>query len=200
MVNVTEDNHLWDRFRKGDVTAFSHIYELHVQALYQYGMKLSSDSAFVMDCIHDLFVDLNHHHKTIEVINNMRSYLIRSLRNRIFRSLKSRDRTGYDAIENHPFLLEAAFDEQLDELETTRKKRRRLREALNKLPDRQKEVIYLRYINGLSNEEIVQIMGINYQAVRNTLHKAIENLRKTISMEDLILFLLSCQKKLRKKI
>jgi RNA polymerase sigma-70 factor (ECF subfamily) len=84
--------------------------------------------------------------------------------------------------------LEAAFNEQQLEQETNRHQRQCLREAINKLPERQKEVIYLRYIMDFKNEEIAQIMGINYQAVRNTLHKAIENLRKTISKKDLILF------------
>ncbi|MDR2040454.1 MAG: sigma-70 family RNA polymerase sigma factor [Bacteroidales bacterium] len=185
-----QDTYLWDSFRDSDPDAFSRIYNLHVQALYQYGSKLTPDTGFVMDCIHDLFVDLSNHRSTIGTTDNIRFYLIRSLTHRMIRAMKSHNKIRHDTIDDYPFLLEAAFDDTLDEQETTRKKRHYLRDALNELPYRQKEAIYLRYINNFNNEEIAQIMGINYQAVRNTLYKAIENLRKSISKEDFILFLM----------
>ena len=121
-------------------------------------------------------------------------YLIRSLKHKILRSIKKHSHT--DTVNDYPFLLEAAFDEHLFEQETDRHQRLCLRNALNKLPERQKEAIYLRYIMDLKNEEIAKIMDISYQAVRNTLHKAIEFLRKNLTKEDLILFI-AIIKKLR---
>jgi RNA polymerase sigma factor (sigma-70 family) len=53
---------------------------------------------------------------------------------------------------------------------------------LNKLPNRQKEAIYLKYYSGLKATEISEIMGINYQSVVNTLHKAIKSLKQEISI------------------
>ena len=186
------DAQLWDAFRNGDDRAFSCIYDAHVQALFQYGSKLSPDTDVVKDCIQDLFVDITKHRTTIGSTDNIRFYLIRSLKHKILRQLKSHNRA--DTIDDDPFLLEAAFDEQLLEQETTRHQRQCLRDAINKLPERQKEAIYLRYIMDLKNEEIAQIMDISYQAVRNTLHKAIENLRKTISKKDLLLFVMVFKK------
>lgn len=190
-----EDQHsdvrLWDRFRDGDTDAFSQIYNLHIQTLYQYGSKLlPDDTTLVMDCIHDLFVDLSNHRKTIGATDNIRFYLLRSLKNKIFRASK----TLRLFADNYPFHLEAVLDDPLYESEFIKQKRRILRDALNKLPDRQKEAIYLRYINDFNNDEISLIMGINNQAVRNTLHKGIENLRKSISKEDFILFLMLLKK------
>jgi len=176
---------LWDSFRNGDDQALTSIYNAHIQALFQYGSKLSLDKDFVMDCIHDLFVDMIQHRNTVGSTDNIRYYLIRSLRHKILRSLK-RQKLGL--FSDEPFLLEAEFDEQHHEYETNQHQRRRLREALNQLPERQKEVIYLRYIMDFKNEEIAQIVDISYQAVRNTLYKAIEFLRKNMTKEDLILF------------
>ncbi len=197
--NVSKINHitsgdtqLWDSFRNGDTHALSNIYNAHIQALFQYGSKLSSDTEFVKDCIHDLFVDISHHRSTIGCTDNIRFYLIRSLKHKILRNLKKYNNT--DMVNDYPFVLEAAFDEQLLEPETNRHRRLCLRDALNALPERQKEVIYLRYIMDFKNEEIAQIMDINYQAVRNTLHKAIESLRKTISLKELTLFALIFRK------
>jgi RNA polymerase sigma factor (sigma-70 family) len=87
-------------------------------------------------------------------------------------------------------MLEADFDDHLEDQKMNKHLRKSIRDAINRLPERQKEVIYLRYILDFKNEEIAQIINITHQAVRNTLYKAIENLRKTISKEDLILFVM----------
>jgi len=183
--HICNDAQLWDSFRDGNAHALSDIYHAHIQALFQYGSKFSVDTEFVKDCIHDLFVDLSNHRTTIGATDNIRFYLIRSLKHKILRNLKSRN--NLDMYDDYPFHLEATVDE-LQEQETNQHVRKCIRDAINKLPERQKEAIFLRYFMDFKNEEIAQVMNINYQAVRNILYKAIENLRKTISKEDLILF------------
>ena len=42
-----------------------------------------------------------------------------------------------------------------------------LQEALNELPDRQKQAVVLRHIEGLSNPEIAEIMEIGVEAVES---------------------------------
>ena len=58
--------------------------------------------------------------------------------------------------------------------------------CLNKLPKRQKEVVYLKYYSGLKTKEISETMKINYQSVVNALHKALKNLKKDISVLELL--------------
>ena len=199
MISNTSHNNeqLWDSFRNGDDFALAHIYDAQIQTLFKYGSKLSNDQAFVMDCIQDVFVDIINNRTTIGSTDNIRFYLIRSLRNKMLRSLsKTNNISLLGDYSDFTFLLEAEFDDQLHEIETNKHQRRRLREAIGKLPERQKEAIYLRYIMDFKNEEIAKIMDINYQAVRNTLYKAIENLRQTLSREDLILFLMIWKSKI----
>jgi len=50
--------------------------------------------------------------------------------------------------------------------------------ALNKLPPRQKEIIYLKIYKGLNYEEISEVMSINYQVVRNLLCQALKTFKK----------------------
>jgi RNA polymerase sigma factor (sigma-70 family) len=182
---VNNNAQLWDSFRNGDDHALTCIYNAHIQALFKYGSKLSMDESFVKDCIQDLFADLIHHRTTIGSTDNIRLYLIRSLRHKMLRNLKKHKT---DLLDDYPFLLESAFDEQLHDQATKQSQRRRLREALDNLPERQKEAVYLRYIMDFENGEIAKIMDISYQAVRNTLFKAIDHLRKNLSKEELILF------------
>ncbi|OCX52267.1 hypothetical protein BEL04_12380 [Mucilaginibacter sp. PPCGB 2223] len=49
--------------------------------------------------------------------------------------------------------------------------------ALNDLPKRQREMIFLKYFDGWKYEEIAQVTGINYQSVVNHVHRGILQLR-----------------------
>ena len=62
-----------------------------------------------------------------------------------------------------------------------------LQSAINRLPERQKEAVYLRYYNNLSGQEIAEIMNINHQSVRSTLAKALNNLREELGVSEEIL-------------
>ena len=49
---------LWCKLKKGDIGAFGDLYELFIDDLFTYGIQFSQDKHYVMDCIHDLFLDL----------------------------------------------------------------------------------------------------------------------------------------------
>ena len=53
----------------------------------------------------------------------------------------------------------------------------KLMECVNSLPNRQKEAIFLKYYEGLTYEEIENVMSLNYQSVVNLIHKGINNLK-----------------------
>ena len=48
---------------------------------------------------------------------------------------------------------------------------------LNKLPPRQKEVLYLLFYQDMSYEDIATVMQMNYQSARNLVHRALKLLR-----------------------
>ncbi|GHT71820.1 RNA polymerase [Bacteroidia bacterium] len=175
---------LWNQFLEGDRLAFARIYELYVQKLYHYGLKLSPDKDFVMDCIHDLFVNLFQNRKTIGNTNNILFYLIRSLKNNMNRRL-AREQEYFD---NYSSLENLLGEQPVDEPDFTDYKSQCLQRAVNQLSKRQKEVIHLCYFDNFNNEEIAQIMDINYQSVRNMLHQALKTLRKCIPKNSFLFF------------
>ncbi|MDG1872019.1 MAG: sigma-70 region 4 domain-containing protein [Flavobacterium sp.] len=62
---------------------------------------------------------------------------------------------------------------------------------MNLLPSRQKEALYLRYNQGLSVEQIAELMDVNYQSANNLLHRAVLNLRKDWNVSLALLLALS---------
>jgi RNA polymerase sigma-70 factor (ECF subfamily) len=60
-------------------------------------------------------------------------------------------------------------------------KTERIINAIQQLPNREREIIYLRLYQELSYEDIIEVMQINYQGVRNLFSQAIKSLRKILS-------------------
>jgi hypothetical protein len=93
MQNAETEKTLWESFQKGDEVAYTRLYGLHVKAMYRYGMSLVSVSeAFVLDCIHDVFTEMWIKRERLTVPDNIRYYLLKSLKNRILHLLKRSER------------------------------------------------------------------------------------------------------------
>lgn len=161
------------------------IYEEYADTLYSYGCKFTRDKELVKDCIHDIFVYL--HSIDSQSVRNIKFYLLQALKNNLITKLSKIGETTYP--ENleftipNPDTIETIF---LQEEESQRVKNL-LQTALNTLTNRQKEAIYLYYIEELEYAEICRLLDMNYQSVRNLIHRALSNLRKTMNEKDLML-------------
>lgn len=67
-------------FQSGDVSAFSTLYDMHINLLFNYGCKLTTDKELLKDCIHDVFVKLYTKKAELGIIDNFKSYLLISLK------------------------------------------------------------------------------------------------------------------------
>ena len=115
----------------------------------------------------------------------MRFYLLRGLRNRLAthlrQSLNSRELPlDEDA---YPFALEASSEQRWIDLDVDEALRYRIRHALDQLTPRQREILYLRYFNDLSYEQICELLGINYQSARSQVYQALKVLRQRLGPE-----------------
>ncbi|GAB3171094.1 RNA polymerase sigma factor [Telluribacter humicola] len=55
---------------------------------------------------------------------------------------------------------------------------------------RQKEAVYLRYFENMSNEEIATVMRVKYQTATNLIHEALSSLRESFSLSSLTTLLI----------
>lgn len=62
-------------------------------------------------------------------------------------------------------------------------RREAMREAIAALPDKQREALQLRLVDGLSYEEIAQTLDIPVGTVRSRLHAAVKGLRSALGQE-----------------
>lgn len=183
--NKSDERILWLRFLKGDDQVLSLIYLQYSNLLFDYGCRFTADKNLVKDCIQEVFCTLIRTRKNLSETDNIRLYLLKSLKRRILRDLKdSGNKTILVNDQEYPFdlLLANNIDDQMNELDE--EKRRLLSEAMLSLTERQKEAIYLRFNRGLEYEEISFLLNLNYQSSRALIHRAIEKLREIIHMHE----------------
>jgi RNA polymerase sigma factor (sigma-70 family) len=181
----TNLNFLWKSFLKGDDKSFSLIYQQHIDGLFLYGSKLSTDRELVRDCIQEVFIDLFLKRKKVSrEIVNLKSYLFVSLRNGIIKKLaQSRifESIGEKEDETEaPFNIEYEFQDQLIQLEISQEIIAKLQSKIKNLPPRQKEIIYLKFEEEMDYPEIAPILKISVESARKLLYRALLTLRKTL--------------------
>lgn len=185
------DETLWQRLKFGDEKAFSTLFERYYPSLINYGNSLLAHPERVNNCVQDVFVDLWLYRHSLGEAVVVKAYLLSSVRKRIAR-LYERDRifrqtTSLDSIE---FSMNFTVEDQLIADEEIAVKVGQLNRLINALPARQKEALYLRYHQGLSPEQIADMLDINHQSVSNLLYRAIQHLRKDWKGDLALLYLL----------
>ncbi len=163
---------------KNSKESLSDVYEEQVATLYSYGCKFTSDRELVKDCIHDVFVKL-YEKEDISSIRNMKFYLLRAFKNKLLDELA---RIQPQNIDEAPFsyLLEVSDEDQWIENDEMRRLKTYIENAFETLTERQREAVYLYYMEELSYDEISQLLGMNYQSVRNVVHRALVKLREKL--------------------
>lgn len=182
MINSTIDKdeqalQLLDAYGKGDVAAFSTLYDMYIQQMLNYGCCITSDIELVKDCIQDVFVRLMDKEHAPHV-KRMSSYLIISLRNRLvdeFRKGANITDTSITDIarKNTTEDVESSY---LDE-EKNLTQSRMVSRLMDCLTPRQRQAFQLYYLDEKKYDEICAIMDMNYHSVRNLVHRGMLKLR-----------------------
>jgi RNA polymerase sigma factor (sigma-70 family) len=147
---------IWQAMKGGDPEAVCWMMEKYYQVLYRYGLKLSAgDETLTKDCIQEVFIKLWNNRSGLGDVTLIKPYLLTTFRRRLLDGLAA----------GHPALMplhlpgeeDAAFPQAItysyeDDLIRDQERERtgnRLALALDKLPKRQREAVYLRYYENM---------------------------------------------------
>lgn len=168
-------------FQAGNMVAFSQLYDLHINILFNYGLKLTIDKELLKDCIHDIFVKLYTKKDELGTIDNLKSYLFISLKNKLCDELRKRMYMSDTAIEDVNAVAPTDVEDDYMEEEQRKNEFSLVKRLLDQLSPRQREALTLYYIEEKKYEDICEIMNMNYQSVRNLMHRGLTKLRSLAS-------------------
>lgn len=176
---MEKDTLLWQRFKDGDRTAFESMIRIYYRPLFEYGRKLMHDPDMLKDCIHDLFTSLWERRTSIGQTDNIKPYLLTSLRNRIFKEKQRSDLlVTIEDWQEESVMMEDDVEMKIISTDSTLENEHRIHHIMHTLTRRQQEIIHLKFYENLSNDEIAIVMAISRPAVSNLLHQSLKLFRE----------------------
>lgn len=169
---------LVDGIRNRDEAAFGTVYRLTASGLVSFAYGMLHDRLAAEDAVQQAFLELTRAAPTLRGDGrSLRSWLYRSVRFSCLDELRRRSRrpeTPYDRVPD------SAVTDDVDDIDPD------LRAALMTLTDNQRELVVLRWVVGMTPEEIAGVVGSNRAAVYAALSRAQRSLQRSLtSVESL---------------
>jgi len=186
-----EDLSLMQRMQSGDYDAFTLLYNKYSRPLAQYGLKFINDRCTIEDCLHDVFVWLWTNRRKLNIQYAVKSYLFKAVRTSILHRIQKQNKVhSLQPQKEHEYQFDWQLTPEAQVLhnEQQRLVRQQIEQVLHKLTAKQKEVIYLRYYEGLRFEAIAQNMNLSVKACYKLIGRALATMREHIL--DPMIFLL----------
>jgi RNA polymerase sigma factor (sigma-70 family) len=163
--------------KRGDLDAFERLMRLHERKVYLLSLRLTGDPEDAKDAAQETFIRL---HKKLGQIDSERSvgpWLCTVAANVCRDFGRERRRAKTAAMNEHTIAMPdpAAGPERLA---AGQQQHARLREALLRLPERERTALVLREIEGLSTHEAAKILGSTEATVRSQISNARLKLRE----------------------
>jgi RNA polymerase sigma-70 factor (ECF subfamily) len=180
---IHTDNLCWERLLQGDKEALYELYTKYYHTLLFIGLKNSHDSDLVKDVIQQQFLYLWEKRHSLMEAKNVRSYIIISFLRRLTSDwVKARRMVNLEVAwskrEEEGF--ETSWEETLIIKNDNEAMSRQLMAVVNALPARQRELIMLKYYEGLSYDAIAQKTGLTHRTIYNKIHEALYRIKQRL--------------------
>lgn len=173
------DEELMLRFQRGDAAAFEVLYRRYRNPLMGFLRRHTGDHALAEELFQDLWTSIIRRIGEYRVESTFRTYLYHNARNRLVDVYRrQRETVDIEAVEEE-LPASVPVDEQAD----SERRHRRLMQALDELPDEQREAFLLKEEAGLSLAEVAAATGVNTETAKSRLRYAFKKLRSVL-VED----------------
>jgi RNA polymerase sigma-70 factor (ECF subfamily) len=162
------DRRLSERIDAGDVRALEELYDAYAGAVYAQALAVLHSAADAEDVLQDVFLKLIRRRGA--PIQDLKAYLCTAARHEAYSSLRKRQReqAGSDWLDAEPAPLSSL---QASE------QREAVREAMESLPAKQREVVVLKVYEQLTFEEIGHRVAASVNTVASRYRYALKKLR-----------------------
>lgn len=182
-----EVHDLIQKAQRGDRAAFTALYRMHVNSVYRYLSYRLRDTSTAEDLTAEVFLRVLKKIGDFEWRGiDFNAWLIRIARNILLDHLKSSG-TRLEVVgipEDQPTSTTHAPGSDLEALD--RLDREDLYKGLAQLRPEHQEVLYLRFLQGLSSIETAQAMGKTEGAIRVLQFRALKHLLKVLRVEEAV--------------
>ncbi len=174
-IGSSSDEDLITGIRSGDVRALEQLMAMYWAPLMQYAGRVLQGAADPQDVVQETFIRLWARRERWGSDGSVRSLLYTVTRNAALDELRRDARAVKAAQAADPPAPSRAPSAEAAELEEA------VREAVQALPAKRREVFRLAREEGLSYAEIAAVMGLSQQTVANHMSLALSDLRRMLA-------------------
>lgn len=176
------EQELWHAFLSSDKDAFACLFEKYADAMYAYGRKMTPDAELVKDAIQDVFIKLYNNRQNLNETVSVKGYLFVALKRTLLNLFQVHPTLSLEEGDDIRFEIELISQNAFEEKSSLYDEEMKLQlaKALKTLSNRQREAIYLYYIQEIPLNELPTLLDMNYQSTRNLIHRAMTKLRQCI--------------------
>jgi RNA polymerase sigma-70 factor, ECF subfamily len=166
--SIRSDRDLIDAAGRGDPLAFEGLYGRYRDWVFRLAWRFTRDRDLALDVLQDTFTYLLRRLPTLQLTARLTTFLYPAVRNLSLAALRRNRKFpgGEEILDEMPARSEAA--EGLSE---------ELAAALALVPQAQRQVVLMRFVDEMSIEEIAEALAVPPGTVKSRLHHAIETLR-----------------------
>lgn len=175
---------LIQKLKKGDEEAFSAMYKLYWEKVYNFSRLYLASSEDVAEIVQEVFIKLWETRHLIDEEQSFEGFLFIITRNQIFNY--SRKRLNYSFLKMTVMQsIEKSYEEE-DQLEIADLKRH-LSVLISQLPERQQEIFRLSRERHMTYKQIAEQLSISEKTVEYHMTAALKYLRKNLYLLSLFL-------------
>lgn len=166
---------------------FLEAFEEYNDALFRHAQIRVSDRERALDLVHDTFTKVWSYVRGGHEVDSFRPFLYKVLNNLIVDEYRKRRESSLDAILAQEGVNEGSFNELVEnsaEALAATMDGRHAFTLLQTLPDEYREVITLRFVDGLGPKEIAELIEESENVVSVRLHRALKALRVAFDGEQ----------------
>jgi RNA polymerase sigma-70 factor (ECF subfamily) len=186
MDSPDDDAKLMRRYASGDLAAFAVLYERHKGPLFRYLLRQARSREVAEDLFQEVWSRIVSSRARYVPLARFSTFLF-SIGHNCFidhcRRKANIPTSQADSLENHDERLADSSHLGPERQTASQQLGERLRAALSRLPDEQREVFVLYEESGLSLHEIAAITGVGMETAKSRLRYALAKLRQSLADE-----------------
>jgi len=180
------DQVLVDKVKKGDYQAFEALVNRYEGKVYRLSMRMLRNQEDAEDALQEAFLQVYRGLKSFEGRSTFSTWLFRLATNVCLMKIRHRETEPAKLLPLEDYLPQhedgehpqiQKWPERPEDVLLNKESREKMLEALEELPAEYRAVFILRDVEGLSNVEAGETLGISVAAVKSRLHRARLTLR-----------------------
>ncbi len=170
------------RAQLGDDEAFMRLAERYHSRLLHYVRRIVRDRAAADDVVQETWLAAYRGLRRLQRPETLKAWLFGIARNNALNALRAEERSRLDYVSGD--VLEDVPEDQDDEWGVRAEQATQVHRCLDGISPAHAEALILRYMEGLSYEEMAEVVGCNVGTVRSRLHYAKRALREAMESDE----------------